>query len=62
MTRRRRRPRELPLPRSFKVERREHWLDKHEREVEDHEEALRKRALEPNEERAKNFDADLDRS
>jgi len=29
------------LPRSFKVERREHWLDRHEREVEDHEEALR---------------------
>ena len=37
---RNRRHRELPLPRSFKPERREHWLDRYEREVEEHEEVL----------------------
>ena len=34
-----RRHRRLPLPRSFKPERREHWLDRHERQVEEQEEA-----------------------
>ena len=33
-----RRHRRLPLPRSFKPERREHWLDRHERQVEEQEE------------------------
>ena len=60
--RRHRKHRQLPLPRSFKLERREHWLDRREREIEDHEETLRRRALEPSEGRAENFDADLDRS
>jgi hypothetical protein len=39
---RNRQHRKLPLPRSFKPERREHWLDRHEREVDEHEELLRK--------------------
>jgi hypothetical protein len=34
--------RKLPLPASFKAERREHWLDRHEREAEEQEELLRK--------------------
>jgi hypothetical protein len=56
----RRRQSELPLPRSFKLEQREHWLDKYEREIEDHENGLRKRVLV--EVRAEDSDADLDRS
>jgi hypothetical protein len=40
--RRSRRHRELPLPLSFKRERGEHWLVRHEREVDEHQEALRK--------------------
>ena len=56
----RRRHSELPLPRSFKPEQREHWLDKCEREIEDHENGLRKRVLV--EVRAEDRDADLDRS
>ena len=48
--RRSRRHRELPLPRSFKRQRGEHWLDRHERQVEDHEEALRKRMAEARDE------------
>jgi hypothetical protein len=48
------------LPRSFKPEQREHWLDKYEREIEDHEDGQRKRV--PIEVRAENRDADLDRS
>lgn len=39
-----RRPRQLPLPRSFKPEQREHWLDRYEREIDEHQEALRKSA------------------
>jgi hypothetical protein len=35
---------ELPLPRSFKPEQREHWLDKYEREIEDNEDGQRTRA------------------
>jgi hypothetical protein len=44
----RRSPRELPLPRSFKPEQREHWLDKHERKLEEQQDLLRKRLLEEN--------------
>jgi hypothetical protein len=43
----RRRHRELPLPRSFKREPREHWLDRYEREIDEHEEAVRKRVMQP---------------
>jgi hypothetical protein len=52
--------RKLPLPASFKPEHREHWLDRHEREVEEHEELLRK--LEASEGRLKNIDGDRDRT
>ena len=45
--RRSRRHRELPLPRGFKLEKREHWHDKFEREAEEHEEELRERVLQP---------------
>ena len=44
----RRKHKELPLPRSFK-QRREHWLDRYEREVDEQEEELRKRASQPSE-------------
>jgi hypothetical protein len=40
--RRSRQHRKLPVPVSFRPERREHWLDRHEREVDEHEELLRK--------------------
>jgi hypothetical protein len=46
MRHRSRRHRELPLPASFRRERPEHWLDKRERELEEHEELLRKLELE----------------
>jgi hypothetical protein len=59
---RNRRHRELPLPRSFKPELREHWLDRHEREAEEHDELLRKLVPETSEGRLKNSDGDLDRS
>jgi hypothetical protein len=55
-----RRHRNLPLPASFRPDRREHWLDRHEREAEEHEELLRK--LEASEGRLKNIDGDLDRN
>ena len=45
---RNRRHRELPLPRSFKPERREHWLDRHEREIEEQQDLLNKRLMEEN--------------
>ena len=45
--RRSRQHRQLPLPRSFKPERAEHWLGRHEREVEEHQEELCKRVLQP---------------
>jgi hypothetical protein len=41
-----RKHKQLALPRSFHAERRERWLDRHEREVEEHEETLRRRMLE----------------
>jgi hypothetical protein len=34
------------LPRSFKPEQREHWLDRHEREVEEQQDLLNKRLRE----------------
>ncbi len=41
-----RRPRQLPLPRSFKPEQREHWLDRYEREIDEHQDLLNKRLME----------------
>lgn len=35
----------IVLPRSFKVDRSEHWLDKHEREVEEQQDLLNKRLM-----------------
>ena len=60
----RRRHRKLPLPASFKVEQREHWLDRHEREAEERDAMLRNRALDTNEAgRLNNSDGDdLDRT
>ena len=43
---RNRRHRKLPLPASFRLERREHWLDRYEREVEEQQELLIKRLME----------------
>ena len=43
---RNRRHRELPLPRSFKPERREHCLDRHEREIEEQQGLVNKRLRE----------------
>ena len=38
--------RELPLPSSFKPKRREHWLDRYEREVDERQDVLNKRLVE----------------
>jgi hypothetical protein len=46
MRHRSRQHRKLPLPASFRRERAEHWLVKRERALEEHEELLRKLALE----------------
>ena len=43
---RNRRHRELQLPRSFKPERREHCLDRHEREIEEQQGLVNKRLRE----------------
>lgn len=44
--RRSRQHRKLPLPAAFKPERREHWLDRHEREVDEQQDLLNKRLME----------------
>jgi hypothetical protein len=41
-----RRHRELPLPCSFNAERHEHWLVRHEREIEEQQDLLNKRLME----------------
>ena len=58
MSCRARQHRKQPLPASFKPEQREHWLDRHEHEVEEREDLMRK-LLPASEE---NHDSDVDRS
>jgi hypothetical protein len=40
----RRKHREVPLPRSFRPEQREHWLDRYEREIDEPEETRKRMA------------------